>query len=149
MSVPEKSVEFCPEGLTHQALGAFLFLQTQLSVSLASQASEMNGIQELQVWIAENLSKKLPVQTLADRAAMSVRNFERVFTRELGRTPASYISQTRVEAAQRQLERTENGLKQIAADCGFGNADGMRRSFLRLVGVTPNQYRRRVRSARD
>jgi transcriptional regulator GlxA family with amidase domain len=118
--------------------------QKQLSVSLSAQASEMKAIQELQVWIAENLRKKLPVQVLADRVAMSVRNFERVFTREVGRTPSKYILQVRVETAQRQLERTDRGLKQIAAACGFGSADVMRRSFARHVGITPNRYRSRT-----
>jgi transcriptional regulator GlxA family with amidase domain len=115
--------------------------QTQLSVTLSAQASEMKGIQELQVWIAENLRKKLSVQILADRMAMSVRNFERVFTREVGRTPSRYILQARVEAARERLERTDGGLKQIAAACGFGSEDVMRRSFLRVVGITPRRYR--------
>jgi len=120
--------------------------QKQLSVSLSAQASEMAAIRELQVWIADNLRKKISVQTLADHVAMSVRNFERVFTRELGRTPSKYVLQLRVEAAQRQLERTDDGLKQIALSCGFGSADAMRRSFTRQVGVTPIQYRRRTSS---
>ena len=119
--------------------------QKQLSVSLSAQASEMKVIQELQVWIAENLRKKISVQTLADRVAMSPRNFERVFTRELGRTPSRYILQMRVEAARHELEGTDKGLKQIASACGFGSADVMRRSFVRLVGVTPNQYRQGTR----
>lgn len=121
--------------------------QNQLSVSLSAQASEMKAIQELQVWIEENLRKKLTVQLLADRVAMSVRNFERVFTREVGRTPSRYVLQARVEAVRDQLERTDRGLKQIAAACGFGCADVMRRSFARFVGVTPSQYRRSTRSA--
>jgi len=119
--------------------------QKQLSVSLSVQASEMKAIQELQVWIAENLRKKLSVQALADHAAMSVRNFERVFTREVGRTPSQYVLHARVEAARHQLERTDKGFKQIAVGCGFGSADVMRRSFARLVGVTPSQYRNRTR----
>jgi len=120
--------------------------QKQLSVSLAAQASEMKAIHELQVWIAENLRKKLSVQALADRTAMSLRNFERVFTRELGRTPSQYVLQARVEAVRNQLERTNRGLKQIAEACGFGSADVMRRSFSRLVGVSPNCYRWRTKS---
>jgi transcriptional regulator GlxA family with amidase domain len=118
--------------------------QKQLSLTLSAQASEMKAIQELQLWIMENLRKKLSVQVLADRMTMSVRNFERVFTRELGRTPSQYIVEARVEAARQQLERTDRGLKQIAAACGFGSADAMRRSFARLVGVAPNQYRNRT-----
>jgi len=121
--------------------------QQQLSVSLSAQASEMNAIQELQVWVAENLRKKLCVQALADHAAMSVRNFERIFTREVGRTPSQYVLHARVEAARHELERTDKGFKQIAVGCGFGSADVMRRSFARLFGVTPSQYRNRTRAS--
>src|SRR4029077_7956715 len=118
--------------------------QKQLSVSLSAQASEMKAIQELQVWITDNLRKKLSMQVLADRVAMSVRNFERVFTRELGKTPSQYVLQMRAEAARRKLESTDQGLKQIAAACGFGGADSMRRAFLRSVGTTPHNYRRQL-----
>lgn len=121
--------------------------QKQLSVSLSAQASEMKAIQELQVWITDNLRKRLSVQDLAHHVAMSVRNFERVFTREVGRTPSQYVLQLRVEAVRRQLERTDRGLKQIAGACGFGSADVMRRSFSRFVGVTPNQYRESTRAS--
>ncbi len=120
--------------------------QTQLSASLSAQASEMKAIHELQIWIAENLHNNLSVQKLADRTAMSVRNFERVFTRELGKTPSHYVLQMRAEAARRQLESTDQGIKQIAAACGFTSTDSMRRAFLRSVGTTPNKYRRQLHS---
>jgi transcriptional regulator GlxA family with amidase domain len=106
----------------------------------------MKAIQELQLWVMENLRKRLSIQVLADRVAMSVRHFERVFTRGVGRTPSQYVLEARVEAARQQLGRTDRGLKQIAVACGFGSADTMRRSFARLVGVTPNQLRRRTRA---
>jgi transcriptional regulator GlxA family with amidase domain len=144
--------EDCGGRISHEIAREFvLFLrrpggQTQLSASLSAQASEMKAIHELQVWIAENLHNNLSVQKLADRTAMSVRNFERVFTRELGKTPSQYVLQMRAEAARRQLERTDRGLKQIAAICGFGSTDSMRRAFLRSVGITPYKYRRQVGS---
>jgi transcriptional regulator GlxA family with amidase domain len=115
--------------------------QPQVSVSLAAQASEMASIRELQVYIAEHLETRLSVEDLADRMSMSVRNFERVFTREVGTTPSQYVLQMRVEAARRQLERTDRGLKQVAAATGFGSVDGMRRAFVRLLGLTPRRYR--------
>ena len=118
--------------------------QKQLSVTLSAQASEMKAIQELQLCIVENVRKRLPIQMLADRVAMSLRHFERVFTREVGRTPSQYVLAAGVEAARQQLERTDRGPKQIAVACGFGSADTMRRSFARLVGVAPNQLRRRT-----
>jgi transcriptional regulator GlxA family with amidase domain len=139
--------EDCGAALAHEAARELvLFLrrpggQPQLSVSLASQASEMMSIRELQIWIAEHLATRLSVDELADRMAMSVRNFERVFTREVGTTPSQYVLQMRVEAARRLLERTDNGLKQVAAAAGFGGVDVMRRAFVRLLGITPRRYR--------
>ena len=137
----------CGAGLAHEAARELvLFLrrpggQPQVSVSLAGQASEMTSIRELQIWIAENLASRLSVDDLARRMAMSVRNFERVFTREVGSTPSQYVLQARVEAARRRLERTDLGLKQVAKASGFGGVDGMRRAFVRLLGVTPRRYR--------
>jgi transcriptional regulator GlxA family with amidase domain len=146
--------EDCGAAVAHEvALGLVLFLrrpggQTQYSVSLAAQASEMKAIQELQVWMAENLSRDLSVEILAQRAAMSPRNFQRVFLREVGKTPSHYVQELRLEAAQRQLDRTDRGLKRIALDCGFGNAEVMRRAFVRLIGITPDRYRRTLNVAK-
>jgi transcriptional regulator GlxA family with amidase domain len=139
--------EDCGAGLAHEAARELvLFLrrpggQPQVSVSLASQASEMLSIRELQIWIADHVAARLSVDDLADRMSMSVRNFERVFTREVGTTPSQYVLQMRVEAARRQLERTDNGLKQVASATGFGSVDVMRRAFVRLLGITPRRYR--------
>jgi transcriptional regulator GlxA family with amidase domain len=147
--------EDCGAGLAHEAARELvLFLrrpggQPQLSVSLASQASEMTSIRELQIWIAEHLETRLSVEDLADRMSMSVRNFERVFTREVGTTPSQYVLQMRVEAARRQLERTDRGLKHVASAAGFGSVDVMRRAFVRLLGITPRRYRELAEHSTD
>jgi len=144
--------EDCGTAVAHEAARELvLFLrrpggQPQLSISLAAQAAEMRALQELQLWIAENLPKRLSAEHLASRVAMSVRNFERVFTREVGTTPTQYVLHVRVEAARRQLEQTEKGLKQIAAAVGFTSADSMRRAFVRRLGITPLRYRHQART---
>jgi len=110
--------------------------QPQLSVSLAAQGNEMRSIQELLVWIADNLDRHLSLQLLADRVAMSTRNFERVFRREVGMAPARYVRQVRVEAAQRLIRRGGKGLEQIALNCGFSSADSMRRVLKQALKPT-------------
>jgi transcriptional regulator GlxA family with amidase domain len=139
--------EDCGRALAHEAAHELVqFLrrpadQPQVSVSLAAQASEMSSIRELQIWVAEHLQSKLSVEDLADRMGMSVRNFERVFSREAGTTPSQYVLQMRMEGALRRLERTTDGLKPVAAASGFSNELLVRRAFVRLLGITPGRYK--------
>ncbi|WP_023643700.1 HTH-type transcriptional regulator [Mycobacterium tuberculosis] len=79
---------------------------------------------------------------LAQRAAMSPRHFTRVFSDEVGEAPGRYVERIRTEAARRQLEETHDTVVAIAARCGFGTAETMRRSFIRRVGISPDQYRK-------
>jgi transcriptional regulator GlxA family with amidase domain len=116
--------------------------QAQFSAALTAQATGRKSLQELQVWIAENLSRELSVETLAARTAMSARNFSRVFARELGVTPARYVEQVRLEAARARLESTEDSLEQVATRCGFSSAELLRRVFLRHLKVPPSEYRK-------
>jgi transcriptional regulator GlxA family with amidase domain len=119
--------------------------QAQFSVALSAQAAERKGLQELQVWIAENLAKTLSVEVLAERAAMSARNFARVFALELGNTPARYVEQVRIEAARTQLASTEDSVEKIASRCGFSSAELLRRCFVRHFKIAPSQYRKHFR----
>ena len=58
------------------------------------------------------------------------------------RRPAAYVERVRTEAARRQLEETDDTVVTIAARCGFGSAETMRRNFIRRIGVPPDHYRR-------
>jgi len=121
--------------------------QSQFSAELAAQATEHDAIRGLQAWAQAHLGAALDVAALAKRAAMSPRNFARVFAREVGETPARWVEQARVEAARRLLEESAAGVDEIAERCGFGSAEGLRRAFLRRVRVSPAAYRARFRSA--
>ena len=120
--------------------------QSQFSAALDLQAAERRPIRDLQAWIAGHPSGDLSVEALAERAHMSPRNFARVFRAEVGQTPARFVERVRVDAARRLLEESEAGLDRVARDCGFGGADSMRRSFLRVLRVPPSAYRSRFRS---
>ena len=121
--------------------------QSQFSAELAAQTTEHDAIRALQAWAQAHLGTALGVAALAKRAAMSPRNFARVFAREVGETPARWVERARVEAARRLLEETDHGIEAIAVRCGFGSAESLRRAFLRRVRVSPAAYRGRFRSA--
>jgi transcriptional regulator GlxA family with amidase domain len=117
--------------------------QAQFSAGLAGQAAAQPGIRELQSWIADHLEADLSVPALAERAFMSPRNFARVFSREVGMTPAAYVEALRVERARTLLETTEMQLEEIARRCGFGTVETIRRAFGRRLHVSPSAYRSR------
>jgi len=86
---------------------------------------------------------ELSVEALAQRVHMSPRHFARVFRTETGVTPARYVESIRLEAARRALEDSAQPVSTVALTCGFGTSETMRRSFLRALGVSPAEYRRR------
>jgi AraC-like DNA-binding protein len=88
-----------------------------------------------------HLEQPLRVEDLATQAGMSVRNFTRVFTERTGYSPAVYLERVRVEAACRRLAESSKGTKEIATECGFRDADGMRKAFRRVLNTTPQLYR--------
>ncbi|WP_207849579.1 MULTISPECIES: GlxA family transcriptional regulator [unclassified Pseudomonas] len=116
--------------------------QSQFSVTLALQ-NQGNRFDDLHAWIAEHLTCDLGVPTLAEQAGMSERSFVRHYRADTGQTPARAIELIRVETARRLLSDTGLPVKRIAANCGFGSEETLRRSFLRAIGVTPQAYRER------
>lgn len=121
--------------------------QSQYSSLLELETASSPSLQELRLWILDHLREHLPVERLASRAAMSPRNFARVFVRELGTTPAKFVQQMRLEAARKRLEESRESIVQVASVCGFGSLDSMRRAFEETLGITPHVYRERFRPA--
>jgi transcriptional regulator GlxA family with amidase domain len=117
--------------------------QSQFSVQLETQLGDRSALGELQAWMSDHLAADLSVESLAKRAAMSPRNFARVFVQSLGTTPARHVEKLRVEAARRRLEESRAGVEEIAAQCGFGTRESMRRAFARTLKVSPSAYRSR------
>jgi transcriptional regulator GlxA family with amidase domain len=116
--------------------------QAQFSATLALQAAE-DKFGALHSWINGHLSDDLSLTVLADQAGMSERSFSRHYAEATGQTPARAIERLRLEAARRLLSESRTPVKRIAQRCGFGSEETMRRSFQRLLAVTPQDYRSR------
>jgi transcriptional regulator GlxA family with amidase domain len=116
--------------------------QAQFSAALALQSAE-DKFGTLHAWINAHLADDMSLPVLADRAGMSGRSFSRHYADATGETPARAVERLRVEAARRLLSESRLPIKRISQRCGFGSEETMRRSFLRLLDVTPQDYRRR------
>jgi transcriptional regulator GlxA family with amidase domain len=121
--------------------------QSQFSNILTHQTTDHEPIKCIQGWILDHLDEEITVEAMAEKALMSPRNFARVFLRETGITPAKYIEKIRLETARRRLEETRLTIDEISSECGIGNADGLRRLFLRHLKTTPSDYRKSFATA--
>jgi transcriptional regulator GlxA family with amidase domain len=96
-------------------------------------------------WARERLDERLPVERLAEHAAMSPRHFARAFTAETGMTPAKAIERLRLEASRERVESGSEPIERVAARTGFGDPERMRRAFIRAFGQPPQALRRHAR----
>lgn len=103
---------------------------------------DADTLRPLLTWVLENLHEDHGVEQLAKRALMSPRTFARRFRDETGTTPHTWITRQRVSAAEELLERTDQPVEWIAGEVGFGNAATLRHHFVRVRGVSPQNYRR-------
>jgi len=99
--------------------------------------------------VREHLGSRLSVEVLARRAGMSPRHFARAFRDELGVTPARAVERLRTETAHAALASGASSLEDVARRCGFGSAERMRRTFLRVYGKPPSAVKREQRLSRN
>lgn len=120
--------------------------QSQFSQRLAMPTAVSSPVRRAVDAIVANPAGDHRLGELAKHASVSERHLRRIFTEQTSTTPAIFVERVRVEAARDQLETTVAPVETVAATCGFGSAETMRRAFLRVLGVGPADYRSRFSS---
>jgi transcriptional regulator GlxA family with amidase domain len=117
--------------------------QEQYSEPLQFQMESVSRLSELTTWIISHLNQDLSVESLAAKACLCPRQFGRRFKAEVGRTPADFVEQARVDEARRRLCTANVTIESVAASVGFHSSDVFRRRFEQRIGITPTEFRRR------
>lgn len=103
---------------------------------------------EVVAWALEHLHEQFDVETLAARAYMSRRTFDRRFRSLTGSAPLQWLITQRVLQAQRLLETSEYSVDEVAGRCGFRSPVALRGHFRRQLGSSPAAYRAAYRARR-
>jgi len=117
--------------------------QTQFATPVWTPRAARSAVRDVQARVEADPGGDHRVSVLAEVASMSERHFSRLFTAEVGETPSRYVERIRTEAARHELESTPDTLEVIAARCGFGTSETLRRTFQRRLHSSPDAYRRR------
>ncbi len=115
--------------------------QEQYSDALRFQVQSSDRFADLPAWILSHLGDDLSVDALAERAAMSRRNFTRLFHQAFGKSPAQFVGEARVAEARQRLLVPRNSIESIANSLGFRSADVFSVAFERYTGIRPRIYR--------
>jgi transcriptional regulator GlxA family with amidase domain len=118
---------------------------TQLPYTIFSghKMHDDRQILRVQQFMETNLPREITVDVLAQRAGMSVRNFDRRFRTAVGEAPSSYLQKLRIEKAKRLLETTNDTVAEIMFKVGYEDERSFRRLFHSLTELSPKAYRRR------
>ena len=107
-----------------------------------SRPSVSKQLSEAMDYLHKNFSAEIKTRDLAEKAKMSVRQFERLFKRALGVTVRQYILRVRLDHAKHLLRDTEETISDVALNVGFYDHAHFTRIFSRENGVTPKVYRK-------
>lgn len=96
----------------------------------------------LRSYIAAHLHSTIRVMDLVRAVQLTPNRFFRLFKQSFGCTPHQYVMRARIARAQRLLLMSEDTLKKVAAECGFGNKSRLANLFRNATGLPPGQWRR-------
>ncbi len=87
------------------------------------------------------------VSELADRLGVSAAQLSKLFRKMFGGTLSDYLKEHQVEYADALLRETELTVTKVAYKAGFGTRRSFFRTYRRIKGETPEQYRERSRGS--
>jgi transcriptional regulator GlxA family with amidase domain len=102
-----------------------------------------DSISSAQDWLHQNFHRNFPLETPAQKAGMSLRNFVRRFKQATGDSPLAYLQKLRIAAARRLLEGDHRTMQEISHAVGYEDVAYFRSLFQRHTGVSPSAYRQR------
>lgn len=97
-------------------------------------------------YIKKHLGEELSISDLANNSGYSLNHYINLFKKAVGETPSSFIRRCRIQKACELLEETNETIEVIAQICGFGNFSYFFRSFKKIQGQTPHEYRKAIRT---
>ena len=130
--------EICEQALTDRVRGPHDRQRLPLRARLGVQNARILSIIEM---MEANLSEPLTLVEIARHAGLSRRQIERLFRQHMGRSPARYYLEIRLDRARHLLLQSSLPVVEVAVACGFVSASHFSKCYRELYGKSPQQER--------
>ena len=133
----------------NEQLSSLLTKIMEMSWIPEAQASMKRGtgrefsLRDIKGYLDENLHKKIVLDELAEMFYINKYYLARLFKNQYGSSILNYVMDQRITQAKKMLRFTDKQIEVIGRDCGFDDANYFSRSFKKVEGISPNEYRKR------
>lgn len=117
--------------------------QSQFAIFGGQKDHEDEQIKQAQLFMEANISNKVTIEQIADKFAISRRNFERRFKKATANTPVEYLQRVRIEAAKKSFESGSDNVNDVMYAVGYTDSKAFRSIFKKVTGLSPLAYRRK------
>lgn len=111
-------------------------------ISISPELNEPDGIKKSRDYIEKHIDEKITLDQAASVANMSASHFCRVFKKATDMNFSEYVARHRVGKAKEMLIESNYTMAHVAYDCGFNSVTDFNRTFKKITGITPTDYRR-------
>ncbi len=128
----------CEQALTDRVRGPHDRQRLPLRARLGIQNNKVLSIIE---YMESNIAEPLSLVDIAQHAGLSRRQIERLFQKNMGRSPARYYLEVRLDRARHLLMQSSMPVVEVAIACGFVSASHFSKCYRELYGRSPQQER--------
>lgn len=141
---PESYFHHLGAVLSYHLLDALLNENEKTTAPATMDAERLNRVLN---YIEQNLHGRIPIETLADVACMSLSHFKRLFKAGTGMAGRDYVFRERIRRAQTLLRQGRLRISEVAAHCGFSDESHLARCFRRYCQCSPGDFSKMSRSS--
>tara|TARA_B110000977_G_scaffold141075_1_gene179048 strand:+ start:18 stop:890 length:873 start_codon:yes stop_codon:yes gene_type:complete len=135
------SVEFVHGACQLKQMLSYIAVLVKRSLSRQGRFN-LDDIEEL---MTMHIESSLDLESLAAQAQLSKYHFSRKFKQLTGHSPIQHFLHLKIQHACLLLDTSENSIKQIADEVGYGDAYYFSRLFKQVMGVSPSGYRSKLK----
>ncbi|WJH32699.1 helix-turn-helix domain-containing protein [Paenibacillus sp. CC-CFT747] len=124
------------------------FSSVTSTISSQQQMNKSNAlISAIMAYIEENFAKDLYLEKISEELDVSTKYLSRVFKERIGMNLTDYISHLRISKAKELLLQSDTSITDVGERVGIPNRTTFLRTFKRIEGLSPNDYRKQGRES--